>query len=79
MNLGIAGQMTHPREVEAIDQMLAACQKHNKIGGILFLDAAPLKPWIAKGMRFVVYSSDTTMLADAATSAVRELKQLTKP
>jgi len=74
VSLGIAGQVDHPREVEAIDQMLAACQKHKKIGGVLLFDADLLKGWIAKGMRFVVYSSDITMLADAASNAVRDLK-----
>lgn len=74
VSLGIPGQMTHPREIEAIDRMLAACQKHNKAGGVLAFDAESLKPWIAKGMQFVAYSSDINMLADAASSAVCALK-----
>jgi hypothetical protein len=37
-------------------------------------DADLLKQWIAKGMRLIVYSSDITLLADAAVKAVCELK-----
>jgi 2-keto-3-deoxy-L-rhamnonate aldolase RhmA len=74
VNLGVAGQVNHPRETMAITQMLDACKKHKKAGGILSFDALQLKPWIEKGMRMAVYSSDITMLADAAGDAVRDLK-----
>jgi 2-keto-3-deoxy-L-rhamnonate aldolase RhmA len=74
VNMGIAGQTDHPRETIAITQMLEACKKHKKAGGIMSFDQMQLKPWIAKGMQLVVYSSDITMLADAAGDAVRDLK-----
>jgi 2-keto-3-deoxy-L-rhamnonate aldolase RhmA len=74
VSLGIPGQVDHPREVEAIDKLLSACLKHGKVGGILLFDAAMLRAWIDKGMRFVSYSSDISLLADAAAGAVKELK-----
>jgi len=74
VSLGIPGQVDHPQEVEAIDKILAACRRHHKIGGILLFDAAILRTWIDKGMRFVSYSSDISLLADAAASAVQQLK-----
>jgi 2-keto-3-deoxy-L-rhamnonate aldolase RhmA len=74
VSLGIPGQLSHPDEVAAIDKMLAACHRHKRAGGILMFDAKMLKPWIDKGMRFVAYSSDISLLADAAADAVKELK-----
>ena len=74
ISLGIPGEVNHPREVEAVDKMVAACQRHGKASGILMFEPAHLKPWIDKGMRFVAYSSDVNMLADAAFLAVKELK-----
>jgi 2-keto-3-deoxy-L-rhamnonate aldolase RhmA len=74
--LGIPGQLQHPREIAAIEAMLEACRKHGKAGGILGFDVAPLGAWIEKGMRFVAYSSDVSLLADAAAAGVRELKNL---
>ncbi len=74
VDLGIPGQIDHPDEIAAIDAMIAACRRHEKAAGTLMFDAAALRPWIAKGMRFVAYSSDVTLLADAATKAVAELK-----
>lgn len=78
VSLGIPGQLSHPREIEAIDTMLEACRKYNKIGGILMFDTLALRSWIEKGMRFVAYSSDITLLADAAQKAVEELKACAK-
>ena len=74
VSLGIPGQVDHPGEIEAIDKLLAACRKQRKVGGILLFDAAMLRGWIDKGMRFVSYSSDISLLADAAAGAVKELK-----
>jgi 2-keto-3-deoxy-L-rhamnonate aldolase RhmA len=54
--------------------MIAGCQRQGKAAGTLMFDAAQLRPWIAKGMRFVAYSSDVTLLADAAAKAVGELR-----
>jgi 2-keto-3-deoxy-L-rhamnonate aldolase RhmA len=74
VDLGFPGQLDHPEEIACIDRMMAACQKHERAGGILLFDAAKLKQWIGKGMRFVVYSSDVTLLADAALTAVKDIK-----
>ncbi|UCH63409.1 MAG: hypothetical protein JSU77_02845 [Fidelibacterota bacterium] len=78
VSLGIPGQVTHPREVEAIDRVLEVCQKHDIITGILMFDAALLKPWIEKGMRFVAYGSDISLLADAAAQGIEDLRSLVK-
>ena len=74
ISLGVPGQTTHKRVVQAVDVMLQACRKHGKAAGILLFDTKPLKEWIAKGMRFVAYSGDVMLLADAAADAVKELK-----
>ncbi len=78
VSLGIPGQVTHPREVKAIDRVIEVCNKHNIITGILMFDAAILKPWVEKGMRFVAYSSDISLLADAAAQGIEELRSAVK-
>ena len=78
IGLGIPGQVTHPREVKAIDRVIEVCNKHNIIAGILMFDAALLKPWIEKGMRFVAYSSDISLLADAAARGIEEFRNVIK-
>lgn len=78
VSLGIPGQVIHPREVEAIDRVIEVCNKHNIITGILMFDTALLKPWVEKGMRFVAYSSDIFLLADAAAQGIEELRSAVK-
>jgi 2-keto-3-deoxy-L-rhamnonate aldolase RhmA len=74
--LEIPGQLQHPRQVAAIEAVVQACRKQGKAAGILMFEAAALADWIARGMRFVAYSSDVSLLADAAAAAVRELKSV---
>jgi 2-keto-3-deoxy-L-rhamnonate aldolase RhmA len=74
VDLGIPGQFDHPDEVAAITRMIAACRTHGKAAGTLMFDAAAARMWIDRGMRFLAYSSDVTLLADAAAKAVAELK-----
>ncbi|MDX1283727.1 MAG: aldolase/citrate lyase family protein [Draconibacterium sp.] len=74
ISLGIPGQTNHPKEVEAIEKVVEACKKHNKVSGTLMFDKEALKGWIDKGMRFALYSSDISMIADAASDAINELK-----
>lgn len=74
VDLGFPGQLDHPEETACIDHMLAACKKQNRAGGILLFDAAHLKQWVKKGMRFVVSSSDVSLLADAALASVTDIK-----
>jgi len=79
VSLGLPGETSHPRQVEAVDRMIAACRNHGKASGILAFDTAELTGWINKGMRFVAYSSDVNMLADAAASALKQLKGVVHP
>jgi 2-keto-3-deoxy-L-rhamnonate aldolase RhmA len=76
ISLGIPGQVNHPVEEEAIKKIGAACKKHSKIAGILMFDQELLTKWIKQDFRFAVYSSDITLLTDAASNAVKELKDI---
>lgn len=75
ISLGIPGQINDPLEIDAIEKVGEACKKHRKIAGILMFDQKLLQNWINKDFKFAVYSSDITMIADAASNAVTELKQ----
>ena len=66
ISLGIPGQPTHPKEIEAIDKMIAACLKHDVAAGIHIGNIDQLKGWMDKGMRFITYSSDVNFLLSGA-------------
>ncbi len=78
VSLGIPGQVNHAREVQAIDKILEVCRRRNLITGIQLFDVSGIKSWVEKGMRFVCYSSDVGLLADAAVSALAEIRTATK-
>ncbi len=75
VSLGIPAELTHPKEIQAIDQVVQVCLQHNTIAGVHMFDVAQITEWIAKGMRLISYSSDINMLADAAAKDVAELKK----
>jgi 2-keto-3-deoxy-L-rhamnonate aldolase RhmA len=74
VSLGIPGETNHPQEVEAINRVVEVCRKRRIASGIHLFDLKALKMWVEKGMRFVTYSSDIALLADAAANGVAELK-----
>lgn len=75
VNLGIPGQFSHPREVEAIGRVVEVCRKQGIFPGMHMSDCAMLKSWIEKGMRFVTFSSDVDLLTWAARENISALKQ----
>ncbi len=74
VSLGIPGQVNHPRELEAIERILEVTRRHHLISGIQLFDVPGIRAWVEKGMRFVSYSSDVGLLADAAVSALADIR-----
>jgi 4-hydroxy-2-oxoheptanedioate aldolase len=75
VSLGIPGEINHPREIEAIDKVIETCRKRNTAVGIQLFDVPSIQTWVQKGMRMISYNSDSAILADAAASAVAEIKK----
>jgi 2-keto-3-deoxy-L-rhamnonate aldolase RhmA len=75
VSMGIPGQPTHPKEVQAIAKVIDVCRQHNVIPGIHMSDVATLKDWIDKGMRFVSFSSDVDLLAKAGKENLVRLRE----
>lgn len=75
VSLGIPGKIEDPKEVKAIERVVEVCRKRGIVSGTMLFDKGHAKHWIQKGMRFMAYSSDIGILADAAAAAVSELKE----
>ena len=73
-DLGLPGQTNHPEVAKRVEMMIAACQRHGKIPGLLVQDVASAKEWIAKGIRLVPYSNEVSMLVNAGSKAVGEIR-----
>jgi 2-keto-3-deoxy-L-rhamnonate aldolase RhmA len=62
VSLGIPGGYEHPRFLEAVARVMAACQRHGKAGGCLVATPDQGRQWIARGFRFVIYATDVMLL-----------------
>lgn len=70
---GILGQFTHPDIVAAFEKIIAAAKANGKWAGAHFGGAAPLKPWLSRGMQINMWNSDNGLLALGA-AAITELR-----
>jgi 4-hydroxy-2-oxoheptanedioate aldolase len=77
-DLGLLGQIDHPEIVKRVEMLIAACQRHKKIPGLLVHDIATAKEWIAKGIRLVPYANEVNLLVNAGELAVREIRGFAK-
>jgi 2-keto-3-deoxy-L-rhamnonate aldolase RhmA len=77
MEMGIPGQLDHPRVGEAFERIVAACRAHGKyagLGGVY--DPALMQRYLAMGFRLVLAGSDLTFMLAAAkerAAAVRTM------
>jgi 2-keto-3-deoxy-L-rhamnonate aldolase RhmA len=77
-DLGLLGQVNHPEIVKRVEMLIAACQRHKKIPGLLVQDIATAKEWISKGIRLVPYANEVSLLVNAGEKAVSEIRGFAK-
>jgi len=63
--LGIAGQFEHPRYLDAVGRIVAACEKHGRAAGFMAADEAWGRDYLAKGFRMIASGLDQLMLQNA--------------
>ena len=56
------------------EMLIAACQRHKKIPGLLVQDVATAKEWISKGVLLVPYANEVSLLVNAGAKAVSEIR-----
>jgi 4-hydroxy-2-oxoheptanedioate aldolase len=79
LSLSLGGKersdLTEPRLVDILDQILEAARKHNIVAGIHTNSPDYAQQMIAKGFQLVSLSSDTSMLRSAAQAVLKQMKQ----
>jgi 4-hydroxy-2-oxoheptanedioate aldolase len=77
LEMGIPGQLDHPRVKAALDVVLGACKKHGKIaalGGIYGKDL--LSRYLGLGFRMVLAGNDLSLLYSAAQEQAKFVRGL---
>ena len=72
-DLGILNQFEHPEAVRSFEAVLVAAQNEGKYAGAHFGSFAPLQPWIGRGMKLNMCSSDVGLLTEGAASLFAKL------
>lgn len=75
ISLGIAGQFDHPRFRDSVEQVLAACLRHDKAAGFMAADIASGKALLDQGFRMLACGGDLWLYQAALRQGVAELKQ----
>jgi len=74
VSLGVPGDTAHPTVVAAIEQVIESARRHNVVPGIHMGSVQPLKRWMEKGMRMIMYSSDLGFIMEAGASGLMQLR-----
>lgn len=79
LEMGIPGELSHPRISAAIDTVVAACRKHGKwpaLGGMYSKQL--LEPNIARGVRMILAGNDLGLLLNAASEQAKFVRAFDK-
>ena len=74
VSMGIPGETSHPRIVEAVETVIEAAQRHNVIPGIHVFEVDDIEKWVGKGMRFYLYSSDLSLIMEAGAEGLKQFR-----
>jgi len=77
-DMGIPGQIQHPKVVDAFHKIIDSCNKHGVAPGIHLQDMEQVEKWINEGMRFITFSYDIQLFKDASQSALKKLRSLSR-
>jgi 2-dehydro-3-deoxyglucarate aldolase/4-hydroxy-2-oxoheptanedioate aldolase len=73
-SMGIHAQFDHPDFLAAVDRVVAACNAHGKVPGIMAGSVEAGKQWAAKGFRAIAYNGDLWVYQQALREGIAALK-----
>lgn len=75
--MGIAGQLEHPRVVAAFERIIAACRAHGRYAGLGGVYDPPLmQRYLAMGFRLVLAGSDLSLMLAAASERAATVRAM---
>ncbi len=72
--MGIPGEFTHPRYLEAVAAIVAAARRHGKVAGFMAADESWARDYVAKGFRMLAYGPDQVLYQRALASGFAVLR-----
>jgi 2-dehydro-3-deoxyglucarate aldolase/4-hydroxy-2-oxoheptanedioate aldolase len=71
--LGVHGDYSHPRYLDAIERIAASARRHGKVLGTASPSDAFAREYHARGFRMIAHGSDITLLQSALSGRIRAL------
>jgi 2-keto-3-deoxy-L-rhamnonate aldolase RhmA len=75
VSLDVVANFEHPKFVQAMDKVAAACRQNAKAAGILVPNLDYVESWVAKGFTFLVVGSDGGCVAGGLNSIYQTCRQ----
>jgi 2-dehydro-3-deoxyglucarate aldolase/4-hydroxy-2-oxoheptanedioate aldolase len=72
--LGVPGEFSHPKFLEAVERVAAACRKHNKAGGFLVGSPAEARQRLEQGFRCLAYGGDLWMYQQTLSAGLKAVR-----
>ena len=76
ISLGIPGEYKNPIYLDAVEKVIQECNNSGISAGIHNRSIEDIAYWKKRGIRFLLYSTDSALLLESASRSVKELKSL---
>lgn len=75
-DLGVPGEMQHPKLHAAYEQVFEICRKHKMPFGLSAQNPEMAQRWVDKGAQWIPYQNDAAMVYNTAMAAVPKLREI---
>jgi 2-keto-3-deoxy-L-rhamnonate aldolase RhmA len=76
IQMGIPGQFSAPRFVDAVKRVADVADRHGRAAGVLVGDVAGAEQWLSWGYRAIAYGADFRLFADGLATGVKAVRDL---
>lgn len=75
-SMGIPGQLKDPRMDEAFQKVIDGCNRHGVAPGVHLTSFEDVEKWVSRGMRFITFQYDISMLVEASREKIGRLREI---
>jgi len=75
MSLGLLDDRSNPKVIEAMRKVVASCESHHRVAGVLAATPEEARRDVSLGFRFIGLGSDTRFISDGARSFIQAARQ----
>jgi 4-hydroxy-2-oxoheptanedioate aldolase len=75
VDMGIPGELGHPRLKEAFQEVIRVCSKHGVAPGVHLQSTEDARYWVSQGMRFMTVSYDVQLFRTISAQLLGELRR----